>query len=137
MATVFKGKYATDIATYPESNTSAASFPALINRDLSLLEFSRRVLEESLDKSQPLLERLKFLAIFSANLDEFFMIRVSGLKEKLGRHTEVSPDGYSLPELLAEIRRRVVEMIDTQNRYLKNDLIPELADLNIVLVRYD
>ncbi|MFN2412968.1 MAG: polyphosphate kinase 1, partial [Pyrinomonadaceae bacterium] len=137
MATVFKGKYATDIATYPESNTSAASFPALINRDLSLLEFSRRVLEESLDKSQPLLERLKFLAIFSANLDEFFMIRVSGLKEKLGRHTEVSPDGYSLPELLAEIRRRVVEMIDTQNRYLKNDLIPELADHNIVLVRYD
>src|SRR4029078_12443176 len=67
----------------------------LVNRDLSLIEFFRRVLEEGMDRSQPILERLKFMAIFSSNIDEFFMIRVSGLKEKLGHRFDVSPDGYT------------------------------------------
>src|SRR5215210_1300181 len=66
----------------------------LFNRELSLLEFHRRVLEEALDDSQPVLERLKFLSIFSTNTDELFMIRVSGLKEALEEEvTELSPDG--------------------------------------------
>src|SRR5215213_6116174 len=64
------------------TGTSSAE-QLLFNRDLSLVEFFRRVLEEALDHTQPLLERLKFLSIFYSNLDEFFMIRVSGLKEKL------------------------------------------------------
>ena len=109
----------------------------LINRDLSLLEFFRRVLDEASDDRLPILERLKFLAIFSANLDEFFMIRVSGLKEKTNPGIEVSPDGYSRPELLAEIKTRVSEMVATQMRCLRDELLPELQRSGITLVRYN
>jgi polyphosphate kinase len=114
----------------------APNGPILINRDLSLLEFFNRVLEEALDPSQPVLERLKFLAIFSSNLDEFFMIRVSGLMEKLARHSEVSPDGFSRPQLLAEIKRRVTELMKIQMRCLKDEILPELARHGIVLAKY-
>ncbi|PYS99919.1 MAG: polyphosphate kinase 1 [Acidobacteria bacterium] len=118
-----------------ESTDTVAA--TLINRDLSLLEFFRRVLDEALDKKLPILERLKFLAIFSANLDEFFMIRVSGLKEKTDHKVEVSPDGYTRPELLAEIKAQVTEMIDTQMKCLLDDVIPSLAQNGIVLAEYN
>lgn len=108
-----------------------------INRDLSLVEFFRRVLDEGLDRSQPVLERLKFLAIFSSILDEFFMIRVSGLKEKIGQKDEVSRDGYRTPELLAEIRVRVLDMVDRQMKCLREEIIPELARNGIELAGYD
>lgn len=109
-----------------------SSVPAMINRDLSLLEFFRRVLEEALDETQPLLERVKFLSIFSSNLDEFFMIRVSGLKEKLGHKLDdISLDGYTRKELLAEIRRRVLEMIEVQTKCLVEDVFPLLAQNGI------
>ncbi|HEX8249277.1 MAG TPA: polyphosphate kinase 1 [Pyrinomonadaceae bacterium] len=107
----------------------------LFNRELSLIEFFRRVLEEGLDETQPILERLKFLTILSSNLDEFFMIRVSSLKEKFA--DKVSPDGMSPAEQLTEIRARLTEMIDAQMNCLREDILPELSRQGIVVARYD
>jgi polyphosphate kinase len=104
-----------------------------INRDLSLLEFFRRVLDEALDKEQLPLERLKFVTILSGILDEFFMIRVAGLKERQGREIGVSPDGYSTDELLTEIRQRVDEMARLQMQCLRDEIMPALEDAGIVL----
>lgn len=97
----------------------------LINRELSWLEFNRRVLEEALDTRHPLLERLKFLAIFSSNLDEFFMVRVSGLQEAVeGGFGERSPDGLTAAEQLKAIRAKLKPLLDLQMRCLKEDACP-------------
>src|SRR5207253_7414301 len=104
----------------------AESLP-LFNREFSQIEFYRRVLEEALDPTQPLLERLKFLSIFSENLDEFFMIRVSGLQETLAENvTELSPDGMGPVEQLKEIRARLVPLIAKHSRCLREEVLPEL-----------
>jgi polyphosphate kinase len=109
----------------------------LFNRELSWLEFNRRVLEEALDERHPLLERLKFLAIFSSNLDEFFMIRVSGLKEELEEEiVELSPDGMTPAEQLREISARVRPLIALQMRCLKEEILPRLAAHGIVITSY-
>jgi polyphosphate kinase len=85
---------------YPSAQESGPT-GSLFNRELSWLEFNRRVLEEATDDSKPILERLKFLAIFATNLDEFFMIRVSGLKEQIEEQvTQPSPDGMTAAEQL-------------------------------------
>ncbi|MEQ1763590.1 MAG: polyphosphate kinase 1 [Pyrinomonadaceae bacterium] len=123
-------------ATQPALTTEQRPFANFINRDLSLLEFFRSVLQEGLDESTPLLERLKFMAIFGSNLDEFFMIRVSALKEKMGARVEVSPDGLSGPELLSEIRKCVLNMTSKQEKCLSSSLIPDLAREGIVLDSY-
>src|SRR6267142_2874337 len=95
----------------------------LFNRELSWLEFNRRVLEEALDHRHPLLERLKFLAIFSSNLDEFFMVRVSGLQEALEAGiTETSPDGMKPDEQLKEISKHLRPLIDRQTRCLEDEI---------------
>jgi polyphosphate kinase len=110
----------------------------LFNREFSLLEFFRRVLEEGLDETQPLLERLKFLAIFSSNVDEFFMIRVSGLKEELEHDlTELSPDGMTPGDQLAQIRERLLPMLAEQSRCLVEELLPQLAEQGISLAAYN
>src|SRR6185369_3099457 len=100
----------------------------IFNRELSWLEFNRRVLEEALDRSHPLLERLKFLSIFSTNLDEFFMIRVSGLKQQLDAAvSELSPDGLTPAAQLKGISERLRPMVDEQVQCLNQEIIPELA----------
>lgn len=110
----------------------------LFNRELSWLEFNRRVLEEARDKTQPLLERLKFLAIFSTNLDEFFMIRVSGLKDQLEDDSvELSSDGMTPAEQLKEIRERLLPLVEQQMLCLCEDVLPKLEAEGIVLKRYD
>ncbi|MGH9903305.1 MAG: RNA degradosome polyphosphate kinase, partial [Pyrinomonadaceae bacterium] len=122
-----------------ESGATAPREPAqlLLNRELSLLEFHRRVLEEALDASHPLLERLKFLSIFSTNLDEFFMIRVSGLKEEIEEGVrELSPDGMTPAAQLKEIRKRLLPMIVEQTCCLKYDLLPQLESKGIVVAPY-
>lgn len=108
-----------------------------INRELSWLDFNERVLEEASDLSHPLLERLKFLVIFSTNLDEFFMIRVAGLKEQLsGGVVELAPDGLTPQEQLKAIAERLRPMIVRQGELLVNDVLPELFRSGIVLHPY-
>lgn len=109
----------------------------LFNRELSWLEFNRRVLEEGLDPRHPLLERLKFLAIFSSNLDEFFMVRVSGLQESLASgFGEMSPDGMTPAEQLKAIRAKLNPMLELQMNCLKQQVLPALAEHHIVIRRY-
>src|ERR671927_1175719 len=109
----------------------------LFNRELSWLEFNRRVLEEAFDPSHPLLERLKFLSIFSTNLDEFFMIRVSGLKEELEEEVvEPSPDGMTPAEQLREISARLRPMIELQMRCLNEEILPRLESHGVVITSY-
>ena len=110
---------------------------SVLNRDLCQLEFFRRVLEEALDKSTPVLEKLKFLAVFSSNLDEFFMVRVSGLKEMLGIE-EIGPmPGELTPEeQLRVIRKRVLTLVDEHTNCLREEVIPELQSHGVVIARY-
>jgi polyphosphate kinase len=111
--------------------------PRLFNRELSWLEFNRRVLDEAMDENLPILERLKFLSIFSTNLDEFFMIRVSGLKEQIAEGvTEVSYDGMSATEQLREVGKRLAPMLKRQTEYLKETVLPELATMGIKVEAY-
>ena len=118
-------------------NESQMALGHFINRDLSLIEFYRGVLDQALDKSNPILERLKFISIFSAILDEFFMIRVSGLKERLGREVGVSLDGLTTSELLVEIKIRISEMIDIQMECLRTEILPTMEREGISIVSFD
>jgi polyphosphate kinase len=109
----------------------------LFNRELSLLEFFSRVLEEAEDATQPPLERLKFLSILSANVDEFFMIRVSGLKEELEQEVVgASTDGRTPEEQLAEIRRHILGMTVRQTRCLRDDVLPRLKEHGVEIAAY-
>ncbi len=99
-----------------------------INRELGLLEFQRRVLEEAQDERNPLLERAKFLAIFGSNLDEFFMVRVSGIRRQvLSRIAATTPAGMTPREELAAIRRFSIELYATAQGFLRRKLLPRLA----------
>ena len=117
--------------------TAKTGVDLFFNRELSLLEFHGRVLEEALDARNPLLERLKFLSIFSSNLDEFFMIRVSGLKEEMEHEVDVSPDGLTPAQQLAKSRERILHLVAEQARCLRDDILPQLHETGISIARYD
>lgn len=103
-----------------------------INRESSWLEFNQRVLDQAKDESNPLLERLKFLCIVSSNLDEFFEVRVAGLKQqKQTLSSEAGPDGITATESLAAISTRVRRMVDEQYECWREHLQPELEEHNI------
>src|SRR6266508_3540137 len=97
---------------------------SVFNQDLSQLEFFRRLLEEATDKSVPLLERLKFLSVFADNLDEFFMVRVSGLKEMLEIEDLGPMPGELTPaEQLTIIRQRVLPLVEEHTRCLREEVL--------------
>jgi polyphosphate kinase len=109
----------------------------LLNRELSLVEFFRQVLDEARNESHPLLERLRFLTIFSTIVDEFFMVRVSGLKEGVEHGWEGSSrDGMTAAEQLTEIRTRLEPMLLEQMRCLREDILPALGREGIVVAAY-
>src|SRR5246500_343591 len=113
--------------------------PALYaNRELSWLEFNQRVLEEVEDASNPLLERVKFLCIVASNLDEFFEIRVAGLKQQqLSNLAAPEPDALTPSEQLAEISARVCKMVDDEYRLWNEQLVPALEQNNVFFLRYE
>jgi polyphosphate kinase len=108
-----------------------------LNRELSQLEFFRRVLEEAKDASHPLLERVKFLAIVGSNLDEFFMVRVAGLKQQIAAGVvELSLDGLTPAEQLAAIRKAVSKLLAEARDCYQDDLLPTLAEAGIHILGY-
>ncbi len=109
-----------------------------LNRELSWLKFNNRVLEEALDENHPLLERLKFLAIYSSNLDEFYMIRVSGLRRQMEAAThKTPPDGLLPSEQIAMIRQQLLPKLDEQYDCWQSDLLPKLKKQGIRILPYE
>jgi len=109
-----------------------------INREISLLEFQRRVLDEALDKNNPLLERVKFLAIFGSNMDEFFMVRVANILRKVDANVgTLSIDGLTPREMIAAIRKLSIELDDIANKCFQRKLVPELDKAGIHILDYD
>src|SRR5262245_21442334 len=109
-----------------------------VNRELSLIEFQRRVLDEADDPSVPLLERVRFLSIFGSNMDEFFMIRLAGLKQQVAAGVrEPGPDGMTPAELLSTVRRVANEIKHEARTLWRERLMPALAAEGIRLLDYD
>src|SRR5437763_6072297 len=109
-----------------------------INRELSWVEFNRRVFGEAKDCRHPLLERVKFVSIFDSNLDEFIMIRLAGLKDQLAAHvTTLSPDGLTAEQQLAALRQRLAPLVQEVHDYWLNTLLPLLAEQHIHVLNYE
>jgi polyphosphate kinase len=108
------------------------------NRELSWLEFNARVLAQAEERRLPLLERVKFLAIFASNLDEFYMVRVAGLKRRLDMGLAVrSSDGLTPRETLTRVAERTKELVDRHSRLWRDDVEPALATAGIRVVHWD
>ncbi len=120
----------------PEIDLTNPSY--YINRELSTIQFNRRVLMESFNRDHPLLERVKFMAIFSNNMDEFFMVRVAGIKQQvMVGITDSPPDGLSPREQLVAIHRQFTSLLEQKMRGWKEQLMPELAENGIHVLAYD
>ena len=126
--------------TTPDEPAGITDTPdCFINRELSWLDFNLRVLEEAENASNPLMERLKFLAIFSSNLDEFFMVRVSGVREQAFGESapqDTAPDGTGPLEQLRLIADRTQELVARQYRCLQESIAPAMVAEGFKLVRY-
>src|SRR5436305_12663760 len=108
-----------------------------LNRELSMLDFQARVLAYAEDPALPLLERAKFLAIFSGNVDEFFQVRVAGLKEQVAIGVRsTSPDGLDQVEQLRAIRGRVEELVTRQAAAFTKDIAPALGEAGVAFVNW-
>ncbi|WP_421654567.1 polyphosphate kinase 1 [Leptothermofonsia sp. ETS-13] len=108
-----------------------------LNRELSWLEFNRRVLQEAIDPRTPLLERVKFAAIFGSNLDEFFMVRVASLQRQVEAQVDVlTPDGRTPQQQLNEISQRLRPMVDQLQELLETDLWPQLMAEGVHVLKY-
>ena len=136
--TVPNGSATTPSAAVSQDGLAALSQQSLddaslyINRELSWLEFNQRVVDEACDPSVPLLERLKFLCITASNLDEFFMVRVAGLKQQLSSGmVETGPDGLLPAEALARVSLRAQRMVAEQYRLWHKELQPRLSQAGI------
>ncbi len=109
-----------------------------INRELSWIEFNRRVFEEARDSRHPLLERVKFVSIFDTNLDEFIMIRLAGLKDQIAAHvTTVSPDGRTPEQQLRAVRQELAPQVQQLRQLWRDELVPLLAQQHIYILDYE
>src|SRR5580700_209030 len=116
----------------------SSSADQFINRELSWLEFNQRVLDEALDPANPLLERVKFFCIASSNLDEFFEVRVAGLKQQMESDVvERSVDGLTASETLRAVTRRVRRMVEQQYHCWQKQLRPALAQHGFRFLNFD
>jgi len=123
----------------PTTISSDLNRPDLyINRELSWIEFNRRVFEEAQDSRHPLLERVKFVSIFDTNLDEFIMIRLAGLKDQIAAHvTTVSPDGLTPEQQLLAVRQELAPQVQQLRQLWRDELVPLLAQQHIYILDYE
>src|SRR4051794_16987083 len=129
---------AAHLETLIEANHACDETVRYLNRELSWLDFDARVLSLADVPDTPLLERAKFLAIFSQNLDEFFQVRVAGLKDQVAAGLgAVSADGLRADEQLAAIRERVLDLLAHQDRIFLDEVVPALAEAGIRLSHWD
>jgi polyphosphate kinase len=139
MSTVVKQQ--SEVRPFPklvETTTTPVRSDIFLNRELSLLKFHARVLEEAFDERNPLLERLKFLSIFNSNLDEFFMIRVSGLKQEIEEQINaLSADGLTPEQQLRNVREQVLLLTEQQSKCWLDDLQPRLAKDGLEVASYE
>jgi polyphosphate kinase len=122
----------------PASAAELEESDLYINRELSWIEFNRRVFKEALDSRHPLLERVKFLSIFETNLDEFIMIRLAGVKDQVAsRKTLRSPDGRTAEQQLAAVRQQLAPLVQEVRQYWRNEILSLLSQQHIYILDYE